>query len=145
MLGKQREFFRISKYARTFDRRTNKFVVNIAYETAAPEPSERVVAVAEGFGLGLDQWEKFVVYDNVELKIGPTDIVYVTGDSGSGKSVLLKALERDIRNDLAQTCINVAQVQPEPDKPLIETVGKTAEEAMEILSKVGLGDAFLSG
>ena len=119
--------------------------MNIAYETAAPEPSERVVAVAEGFGLGLDQWEKFVVYDNVELKIGPTDIVYITGDSGSGKSVLLKALERDIRNDLAQTRINVAEVQPEPDKPLIETVGKTAEEAMEILSKVGLGDAFLSG
>jgi hypothetical protein len=117
--------------------------VNIAYETAAPEPSERVVAVAEGFGLGLDQWEKFVVYDNVELKIGPTDVVYVTGDSGSGKSVLLKALERDIRNDLAQACINVAQVQPEHGKPLIETVGKTAEEAMEILSKVGLGDAFL--
>jgi ABC-type ATPase with predicted acetyltransferase domain len=145
LLRKQHEFFRISKYARTFDRRTNKFVVNIAYETAAPEPSERVVAVAEGFGLGLDQWEKFVVYDNVELKIGPTDIVYVTGDSGSGKSVLLKALERDIRNDLAQTRINVAEAQPEPDKPLNETVGKTAEEAMKILSKVGLGDAFLSG
>jgi len=143
LLRKQHEFFRISKYARTFDRKTNKFVVNIAYETAAPEPSERVVAVAEGFGLA--QWEKFVVYDNVELKIGPIDIVYITGDSGSGKSVLLKALERDIRNDLAQTCINVAEVQPEPDKPLIETVGKTAEEAMEILSKVGLGDAFLSG
>lgn len=145
MLRKQHEFFRISKYARTFDRKTNKFVVNIAYETAAPEPSERVVAVAEGFGLGLDQWEKFVVYDNVELKIGPIGIVYITGDSGSGKSVLLKALERDIRNDLAQTCINVAEVQPEPDKPLIEMVGKTAEEAMEILSKVGLVDAFLSG
>ncbi len=145
MLRKQREFFRISKYARTFDRRTNKFVVNIAYEPAAPEPSERVVAVAEGFGLGFDQWEKFVVYDNVELKIGPIDIVYITGDSGSGKNVLLKALERDIRNDLAQTCINVAEVQPEPDKPLIEMVGKTAEEAMEILSKAGLGDAFLSG
>ena len=145
MLRKQHEFFHISRYARTFDRRTNKFVVNIAYETAAPEPSERVVAVAEGFGLGLDQWEKFVVYDNVELKVGPTDIVYVTGDSGSGKSVLLKALERDVRNDLAQTCIDVAEVQPEPDRPLIEMVGKTAEEAMEILSKVGLVDAFLSG
>lgn len=145
LLGKQREFFRISKYARTFDRKTNKFVVNIAYETSAPEPSEWVVAVAEGFGLSLDQWEKFVVYDNVELKVGPADIVYVTGDSGSGKSVLLKALERDIRNDLAQARINVAEVQPGPDKPLFETVGKTAEEAMEILSKVGLGDAFLSG
>ena len=55
------------------------------------------MAVAEGFGLGLDQWEKFVVYDNVELKIGPTDITLITGDSGSGKSVLLRALEKDIK------------------------------------------------
>jgi hypothetical protein len=29
-------------------------MIDIAYETAAPEPTERVVA--EGFGLGLDEW-----------------------------------------------------------------------------------------
>jgi len=99
--------------------------------------------VAEGFGLGLDQWEKFIVYDNVELKIGPTDIVYITGDSGSGKSVLLKALEKDIRLDMGLSCINIADIRPEPGKPLIETVGKTLEEGLELLSKVGLNDAFL--
>jgi ABC-type lipoprotein export system ATPase subunit/GNAT superfamily N-acetyltransferase len=128
---------------RTYDRLSGKFTFNIAYETAAPKPSERVVAVAEGFGLGLDQWEKFIIYDNVELNIGPTDIVYITGDSGSGKSVLLKALEKDIRLDMGLSCINIADIQPEPGKPLIETVGKTLEEGLELLSKVGLNDAFL--
>jgi len=101
------------------------------------------VAVAEGFGLGLDQWEEFMVYDNVELKIGTTDIVYITGDSGSGKSVLLKALEKDIRQDMKLSRINIADIQPDPNKPLIETIGKTLEEGLELLSKVGLNDAFL--
>jgi len=101
------------------------------------------VAVAEGFGLGLDQWEEFVVYDNVELKIGPKDITLITGDSGSGKSVLLKALEKDIRQDMKLSRINIADIQPDPNKPLIETIGKTLEEGLELLSKVGLNDAFL--
>jgi ABC-type ATPase with predicted acetyltransferase domain len=87
---RRHEFFCIHQIRRRYDRQQGKFIIDIAYETAAPEPTERVVNVAEAFGLGLDQWEKFVVYDNVELKIGPTDIVYITGDSGSGKSVLLK-------------------------------------------------------
>ena len=139
----RREFFRIRRYARTFDRATGKFTFNIAYETAAPAPTSRVISVAEGFGLGLDQWEKFIIYDNVELNIGPTDIVYITGDSGSGKSVLLKALEKDIKQDMGLSCINIADIQPEQNKPLIETVGKTLEEALKLLSKVGLNDAFL--
>jgi len=142
-MKRKREFFHITKYARRYDRREGKFVINISYETAAPEPSERVVAVAEGFGLGLDQWQKFVIYDDVELKIGPTDIVYITGDSGSGKSVLLKALEKDIRQDMEANCINIADIQPELNRPLIETVGKTIDESLELLSKVGLNDAFL--
>jgi ABC-type lipoprotein export system ATPase subunit/GNAT superfamily N-acetyltransferase len=140
---RKREFFRICQYARKYDRETGKFIINISYETVAPEPTERVVGVAEGFGLGLDQWQKFIIYDNVELKIGPQDIVYITGDSGSGKSVLLKALEKDIRQDMGLSSINIAEIKPEPDKPLIETVGNSLEEALELLSKVGLNDAFL--
>jgi len=140
-----REIFHIHKWRRRFDKRTGKFIINISYETAAPKLTDRTIGVAEAFGLGLDKWEKFVIYDNVELKIGPKDIVYITGDSGSGKSVLLKALEKDIREEMKQTCINVADVEKQiiHDKPLIETVGKSLEEALELLSSVGLNDAFL--
>jgi hypothetical protein len=60
--------------------------------------------------------------------------------SGSGKSVLLKTLEKDIKQDMQVTSINVADIKPEPDKPLIETVGNTTEEALELLSRVGLND-----
>ena len=142
-MRRRREYFHIRSYARRYDKRTGKFIISIGYQTAAPAPTSRVVSVAEGFGLGLDQWEKFIVYDNVELKIGPTDITYITGDSGSGKSVLLKALEKDIKGDMGVSCINIADIKPEPGKPLIETVGETLEEGLELLSKVGLNDAFL--
>jgi len=142
-MRRRREYFHIRSYGRRYDRRTGKFLISIGYQTAAPKPTSRVVSVAESFGLGLDQWEKFIVYDNVELKIGPTDITLITGDSGSGKSVLLKALEKDIKQDLGLNCINIAGIQPQLSTPLIETVGGTLEEGLELLSKVGLNDAFL--
>jgi ABC-type ATPase with predicted acetyltransferase domain len=137
-LKRNREFFQITKYARTYDRREGKFKINIAYETAT-EVTPRTIGVAEAFGLGIDDQQKFMVYDNVELKIGPTDIVYITGDSGSGKSVLLKA----IKQDLGEEAIDMADIPVDQDKPLIDTVGKTLEEGLELLSKAGLNDAFL--
>jgi ABC-type ATPase with predicted acetyltransferase domain len=136
---RRREYFRIRQFCRRYDRESGRFVVNVAYETAVPRPSERVVAVAEGFGLGLDKWEKFVIYDNVELKFSPKDVVYITGDSGSGKSVLLRVL----LEDLGHEAVEMARVEVDPDRPLIETLGKTVEEGLELLSRVGLNDAFL--
>jgi ABC-type transport system involved in cytochrome c biogenesis ATPase subunit/GNAT superfamily N-acetyltransferase len=139
LMKHRREYFRIRRFVRHYDRASGKFVVNIAYETAPPKASERVVAVAEGFGLGLDTWEKFVVYDNAELKLDPRDIVYITGDSGSGKSVLLRALLADLGDE----AVDMNSISVDPDKPLIETVGRTVEEGLELLSRVGLNDAFL--
>jgi ABC-type ATPase with predicted acetyltransferase domain len=118
-------------------------VINVSFETTVPEPTDRVVATAEAFGLGLDRWEKFAVFENVDLKIGLKDVMYITGDSGSGKSVLLRALEKDIKHDLKLTSISLNDVKPDVSKPLIETVGKSVEEGLELLARVGLGDAFL--
>jgi ABC-type lipoprotein export system ATPase subunit/GNAT superfamily N-acetyltransferase len=138
-----KEHFEITEYCRRYDRKSGKFIVNIAYETAT-EITPRTIAVSEAFGLGVDQQQKFVIFDNVELKIGAKDIVYITGDSGSGKSVLLKALAKDIReNPELGDVINIVDFKVDQDRPLIETVGKTVEEGLELLSRVGLNDAFL--
>jgi len=123
---------------RTYDRVSGKFIFNIAYETAT-KLTPRSVAVAEAFGLGLDESRKFPIYDNVELKVSPNDIVLITGDSGSGKSVLLRALEKDLGNEAT----DMIKVHVNASKPLIETVGKTVEEGLDLLSRVGLNDAFL--
>jgi ABC-type ATPase with predicted acetyltransferase domain len=135
---RRKEHFRINQWARTYDKSTGKFTINVAYETATLI-TPRTIAVSEAFGLGIDQATKFLIYDNVELKIGSRDIVYITGDSGSGKSVLL----RQMKKDLGDNAVDVADIQVDSDKPLIDTVGKTVEEGLELLSRVGLNDAFL--
>ncbi len=65
----------------------------------------------------------------------PTDIVLITGDSGSGKSALLKALKADLDSE-AQ---DAKEIPIKPDTPIIETVGANTTHA---LSQVGLNDAF---
>jgi len=133
-----REILRITRVAKKFDKTTGKFRINIRYKTRT-EVTPRTVAVAEAFGLGVDQFQQHVVYDDVELKIGPADVVYITGESGSGKSVLLKRLERE----LAPETVNIKKVRVDLRKPLIDTVGTTLEQGLELLSRVGLNDAFL--
>jgi len=112
---------------------------DISYETKT-DITDRTVEVAEAFGMGISDYQEHVLYDNVELKIGPKDIVYLTGDSGSGKSVLLKAIVKDLKSGEAA---RLSEVEVDPDKPLIDTVGDTVEEGLKLLSKVGLNDAFL--
>ena len=131
------ELFQIRQFRRVYDRAAGKFTFNISYETHT-KPTPRSLVVAEAFGLGIDEVQRFKVLD-AELKIGPQDIVNVTGDSGSGKSVLLRA----IRADLGNEAVDLSEVLVDPEKPLIETVGATVEEGLELLSKVGLNDAFL--
>lgn len=134
---RDRRGFRVRACKRTYDKVAGKFSFNISYETHT-KITPRSLVVAEAFGLGIDEAQKFKVLD-AELKIGPQDIVYITGDSGSGKSVLLRA----IRADLGDEAIDLSEVAVDLDKPLIETVGATVEQGLELLSKVGLNDAFL--
>ena len=136
---RRREHFRIRKFARRYDRESGKFTFDISYETKT-DITDRTVEVAEAFGMGISDYQQHVLYDNVELKIGPKDIVYLTGDSGSGKSMLLKAIVGDLKSGEAA---RLSEVEVEPDKPLIDSVGSTVEEGLKLLSKVGLNDAFL--
>lgn len=127
----------IHQCRRIYDKTKDQFTFNITYETHT-QITPRTVIVGEAFGLGIDETQKFPVL-NAELHIKPTDIVYITGDSGSGKSVLLRA----IKADLGEEAQDMADLQIDADKPIIETVGTTVEQAIELLSKVGLNDAFL--
>ena len=136
-MRRRRELLQIRKFRRTYDRSECKFRFDISYETYT-KPTPRSLVVAEAFGLGIDEKQKFKILDT-ELKISPKDVVYITGDSGSGKSVLLRA----IREDLGNEAIDLSEVSVDLEKPLIETIGNTVEEGLALLSKVGLNDAFL--
>lgn len=138
MHTRKHEHFKITKLHKRYDKQTNTFTYNITYQTTTQQ-TPRTTNIAEAFGLGIDQQQKFTIYNNTELKITPTDIVYITGDSGSGKSILLKA----IKQDLNKKATDITNIQPNPNKPIIDTIGKNLNQALELLSKAGLNDAFL--
>lgn len=104
------------------------------------ERSPRVLEVAEAFGLGLSDKE-FVVYDNLDLEVRQGDVVYITGQSGSGKSLLLRDLADKMRADgLKVTDLNAIELE---ERPVVELLGKTTSEALEILSLAGISDAWI--
>jgi ABC-type lipoprotein export system ATPase subunit/predicted N-acetyltransferase YhbS len=136
---RRHEHFHIHAIKRIYNRETDSFTFNISYQTAPAQRTQRTKEVAEAFGLGEDQTQQFTLYSDLQLKIRPTDIMLITGDSGSGKSALLKALKADLGKD----ALDARDLQINPDQPLIEAVGEDTRQALELLSKVGLNDAFL--
>ena len=107
---------------------------NIGF-TGGVELTERTVRIGEAFGLGLD-WRRHLLHHDFELRLEEGDVVYITGDSGSGKSVLLRALREDH--------VVVMRELPEPaDVALLDAVGSSFREAMGLLGRVGLNDAYL--
>lgn len=87
--------------------------------------------IAECFGLVCGYTKKIC---NIKI---PQDfsIIYITGDSGSGKSTILKELNRDYKEE-----------EIPYDKPLSHWIGDTQEDeikAIDLLSLCGLSDATM--
>lgn len=116
----------------------SKYLINQAFQSQVVR-STRVLEVAEAFGLGLEE-KTFTVYDNFEVDVRQGDVVYITGQSGSGKSLLLRELHRQIA--LEQEVANIDTVELK-EVPLIDQVGSNTDEAIKILSMAGLNDAYL--
>ena len=129
---------RARRRARRYDEKRGCYVYDVSFKTRAPV-TERTVGVAQAFGLGIDDEREHVLYRDFELRLSEGDVVYITGDSGSGKSVLLSALEEDLGGE----AVNIGDVDLPTGRPIIDTVGRTFSEALRLLSKVGLNDAFL--
>ena len=129
---------RAGRRTRRYDEERGCYVYDVSFKTRAPL-TERTIEVAEAFGLGIDDEKEHILYRDFELHLAEGDVVYITGDSGSGKSVLLRAVEEDLGDE----AVNIADVVIATDEPLIDTVGDSFQEALRLLSKVGLSDAFL--
>lgn len=114
-------------------------VFDIRFKTRI-ERTPRVLQVAEAFGIGLAE-KNFVVYDNLRLDVRPADIVYIVGQSGSGKSLLLRALAAELEKEGRKVC-RLDDIVLD-DAPLIEQVGDTMAEATMLLSQAGISDAYL--
>ena len=129
---------RARRRSRRFDKERGCYVYDIAFKTQTPL-TERTIEVAEAFGLGVDETQEHVLYRDFMVKLAVGDVVYITGDSGSGKSVLLRALKDDLGDEAAA----MDELESPGDRPIIDLVGGSFREALRLLSRVGLNDAFL--
>lgn len=118
------------------------YKLNRQFDTEV-ERSQRVLDVAEMFGLGLDD-KTFVVLNDLELDIRDGDIVYITGQSGSGKSTILKELRAEMDKRGISVC-SIDEVEM-LDKPIVDQVypdNSGLSKTLELFSLVGLSDANL--
>jgi len=129
---------RIGRRVRRYDKKRGCYVYDINFKTQTPL-TERTIEVAEAFGLGVDEEQEHVLYKDFEVKLTLGDVVYITGDSGSGKSVLLRAL----RDDLGDEAAAMEELEAPGERPIIDLVGDSFRDALRLLSLVGLNDAFL--
>ncbi|GAL22964.1 putative ABC transporter ATP-binding protein [Vibrio maritimus] len=120
--------------------KTYQHRIDVRFSTSV-ERSKRVLDVGEAFGLGLDEKE-FVIYDNEVFETQQGDCIYITGQSGSGKSVLLRELARQYREDYGLNVGILDEIEL-TEVPLIDQLGSSTEEACKLLSRAGLNDAYL--
>jgi ABC-type ATPase with predicted acetyltransferase domain len=108
--------------------------------TSSVERTPRVLEVAESFGLGLSE-KRFVIYDGLEVEIHDGDVVYIQGQSGSGKSLLLRELADQMRAEGKQVAdLNEIALD---ERPVIEQVGASTMEATHLLALAGISDAWI--
>ena len=115
------------------------FNINISFDTKT-SITERTLKVSDAFGLGIKDNFHFVVYKDFNISFSLGDVIYVTGDSGGGKSLLLNYIKSKL-TEQGETIFDLDI--PDNDEILIESIGKDENEAVEYLSVMGLNDAFI--
>ncbi len=101
--------------------------------------SDRAVQVCRMFGFTTDRLDECTVTHACRLDLRPGDIVYLTGPSGSGKSVLLRELRNSI--DAAQA-VDLASIELPSDRSVIDCLEGSLEEGLRILGLVALSEVF---
>lgn len=117
--------------------------------TTAVRISPHVMQAAAMFGLGVDQTQELTIVPQCEIPLphlgGKSGIIFITGPSGSGKSMILRLIaEQCIARGIAM--LNATALPALPDLPLVDALhwpGATLQRVMELLSMAGLGDAFV--
>lgn len=101
--------------------------------------TDRVRDICKMFGLTIDRLKEQQKTHSCELDIKSGDVIFITGPSGSGKSVLLRELENAIS---PQDRINISQIELPSDKTVIDCMNEGLLVSLQLLSTAGLCDCF---
>lgn len=101
--------------------------------------SDKAAAVMRMFGLTADRLAERRLAHDCQLEINNGDIVYITGPSGAGKTILLKELEKSVPTS---DKVNLARIKLPSDRTLIDCFEGDLLTSLKTLSIAGLNDVF---
>jgi len=101
--------------------------------------TDKVAKVLGAFGMTVQRLRENAITHQAKLELKDGDICYLTGASGSGKSVLLRQMYESIdSNDK----IMLNDIELESDKTCVDAIDDDYLNTLKVLSRAGLSDVF---
>jgi ABC-type ATPase with predicted acetyltransferase domain len=101
--------------------------------------TDKVADVLRAFGMTVQRLKNNVITHSCDIKLSPGDICYITGPSGSGKSVLLKEFYNTFNNNEK---INIDDIPLPDNKTCVDCIEAGFLNTLKTLSNAGLTDVF---
>ena len=101
--------------------------------------SERVISVMKMFGLDVQRLKDEDVCHQCKVSIAPGEVCFVTGASGSGKSVILKQMYEQTASD---DRVDLDEIGLDSEKTVIDTFEGDVFDGLRTLSFAGMSDVL---
>jgi ABC-type ATPase with predicted acetyltransferase domain len=101
--------------------------------------SNKAADVCRMFGISAERLKEGDITHRCRVDINAGDIVYITGPSGAGKTVLLRELEKSMP---ASERVNINEIELPANMAVIDCLAGDILQGLRLLSTAGLNDVF---
>lgn len=107
-------------------------------------PTPRVQECAAMFGIGVDESIDIVLYEDAQVVLGERRVIFITGESGAGKSCMLRDILSAADAHEGLRLVPTPDVTKVPDAPVIDQFGDwNVQRTTALLNAVGIAEAFI--